>query len=207
MNMLLSSKHLMPMAQRHLLYSSQAIRTFSTWQDKKNLKFDAFNKEGSLPKDYSVKDEWKLKMNKMAEPFVPKPEFDHTPFDPNTRHNMEDVSNDLIYKALDIVAPKLDPQSCYVSIQHKGKTYHLFDASRIPLGRMAKMCAVFIRGKNKPTYDPQNSSQGDICVIVNASKPLVGGKKMQTKKYRHHTQYFSGFREINMEKLLLKDPA
>ena len=192
MNMLFSAtRHLMPVAaphhQRHLLLSTQAIRNFSTWQDKKNFKFDAFSREGAEPKDYSVKDEWKLKMNKMAEPFVPKKEYDHTPFDVNTRHNMDDVSNDLIYRALDIVPPKLDPQSCYVSIRHKGRTYHLFDASRFPLGRMAKMCAIFIRGKNKPTYDPQNSSQGDICVIVNASKPLVGGKKKQTKKNKHHT--------------------
>jgi ribosomal protein L13 len=62
---------------------------------------------------------------------------------------------------------------------HKGQRFHLFDASRIPLGRMARMCAVFIRGKNKPTFESGNPEmQGDICVIVNARKPLVWGKKV-----------------------------
>ena len=36
---------------------------------------------------------------------------------------------------------------------------------------------------------------------------MVGGDKKMSKKYRHHTKYFSGFREITMEKLLIKDPA
>jgi len=33
--------------------------------------------------------------------------------------------------------------------------YHLFNAERIPLGRMAEMISPVIRGKNKPGYDPK----------------------------------------------------
>jgi hypothetical protein len=55
-------------------------------------------------------------MTKMAEPFVPKPDMDRIPFNPNVRHNMDEIPNDLIYRALDILPPRLPPQSNYVSI-------------------------------------------------------------------------------------------
>ncbi len=98
------------------MLSSGATRCFSTWDDRKAHKFDAFKREGAEAKDYSVKDEWKLKMKGMAEPFTPKPEFSRLAFDPNIRHNMEDLPNDLIYRTFDVVPPKLPLQSAYVSI-------------------------------------------------------------------------------------------
>lgn len=118
-------------------------------------------------------------MTKLAGPFEGKPETERMAFDPNIRHNMDEISNDLIHRAINVLPPRQIPQSCYLSIMHKGQRFHLFDASRIPLGRMARMCAVFIRGKNKPTFESGNPEmQGDICVIVNARKPLVWGKKV-----------------------------
>ena len=88
----------------------------------------------------------------MAEPFVPKEEYTRLPFDPNIRHRMEEMPNQLVYRALRGVIPEKEPESCYVAVQHAGKTYHLFNAARIPLGRMAELCAIYIRGKHKPTY-------------------------------------------------------
>jgi len=140
------------------------------------------------------------------EKFVPKPEFTTRTFDPNIRHRVDEVHPDLLYRGLQQVMPEKEPQSCYVAIQHKGKTYHLFNAERIPLGRMARMCAVFIRGKHKPVYDAKKNECGDICVIVNAKNLYVTGKKKDLKLYRHHTQYFSGLKEYNMRELLEKDP-
>lgn len=200
---------LFPFAQRVSmpLQLNQTARVFSTYEDRKNLKFSAFNSEDQLPKDYSVKDEWKKRLGKLPEPFVPKPEVERIPFNPNIRHRLDEIPNDLIYRGIDVLPPRKDPQSCYLSVVHKGQRYHLFNAAYIPLGRMARMCAVLMRGKNKPTFNSQMPLQGDICVVVNAANPMIGGKKKQQKQYRHHTQYFSGFKEINMEKLLLKDPA
>jgi len=83
----------------------------------------------------------------------------------------------------------------------------LFNASRIPLGRMALLCANYIRGKHKPTYCTRNSDQGDVCVIVNAANPMVTGKKLRQKLYRHHTGYAGGLKEIEMRHLIEKDPA
>jgi ribosomal protein L13 len=52
------------------------------------------------------------------------------------------------------ILPDQKPESCYVSLNHNGQIWHLFNAEKIPLGRMAAMIAVFIRGKNKPHYVP-----------------------------------------------------
>lgn len=72
---------------------------------------------------------------------------------------------------------------------------------------MAKLCAIYMRGKHKPTYDSRVvGDQGDMCVIVNASHLKATGNKKDQKLYRYHTQYFSGLKETNMRKLLEKDP-
>ena len=121
---------------------------------------------------------------------------------------MDTISNDLIYRGLQTMAPTTEPQSCYISVSHKGQIYHLFNAERISLGRMARMCAVFMRGKNKPTYDFQKSAEnGDICVIVNAKTLHVTGKKREQKLYRWHSGYFSGLKEYNMVDMIEKDPS
>ena len=33
-----------------------------------------------------------------------------------------------------------------------GITYHVFDANKMPMGKMCSKAAVFIVGKHKPTY-------------------------------------------------------
>jgi hypothetical protein len=40
-------------------------------------------------------------MQKIPKPFEPKKEASIRPFDPNIRHRMDDVSNDLIYRGLE----------------------------------------------------------------------------------------------------------
>lgn len=55
--------------------------------------------------------------------------------------------------------------------------WHVFNAERIPLGRMAVMIATFIRGKHKPVYAYNRYDLGDKCVVVNADKVKVTGKK------------------------------
>jgi ribosomal protein L13 len=91
---------------------------------------------------------------------------------------MESITNDLIYRGLETLPPTKDPQSCYVAINHKGETWHLFNAARIPLGRMAALIAVYIRGKHKPIYDSTKPDLGDNVVVVNASHLKIGGKKL-----------------------------
>jgi large subunit ribosomal protein L13 len=64
-----------------------------------------------------------------------------------------------------------------------------------------------MRGKHKPIYDNKRGDQGDVCVVVNAAKLLVTGRKMDQKLYRYHTQYFSGLKEFNLRALVEKDPS
>lgn len=87
-----------------------------------------------------------------------------------------------------------------------GTTYHLFNAQRVPVGRMAVLISQYIRGKNKPTYVANQYQDGDKCVVVNMSDPLFTGRKRQQKIYRHHTGYPGGLKEYNFKTILEKNP-
>jgi large subunit ribosomal protein L13 len=71
---------------------------------------------------------------------------------------------------------------------------------------MAQMIAIFIRGKHKPGYAYNRFDMGDKCVVVNASKVKVTGKKMDQKIYRHYTGYVGNLKEIEMKDLVERHP-
>ena len=48
-------------------------------------------------------------MAKSADRFKPKEEFTKRPFDPNIRHRMDDITNDLIYRGLNQTLPQASP--------------------------------------------------------------------------------------------------
>jgi ribosomal protein L13 len=91
---------------------------------------------------------------------------------------MENLDNTMIYRALDFKEPHASPESMYCAVQFEGKTWHLFNAGRMPLGRIATMAANFLRGKHKPNYVHNRMGEhGDYCVIVNAAKQYMTGRK------------------------------
>lgn len=46
----------------------------------------------------------------------------------------------------------------------------MFNAARMPLGRIARLAAEYLRGKHKPTYvNRLGGVDGDFVVIVNAA--------------------------------------
>ena len=57
--------------------------------------------------------------------------------------------------------PQGDPQSAYVAVNYKGRTYHLFNAKRMPVGRMSVLISQYIRGKHKPGYTMNSYENGD----------------------------------------------
>ena len=73
------------------------------------------------------------------------------------------------------------------------RNWYVIDAEGKPLGRVASKAAVVLRGKHKPTYTPHVDC-GDYVIIVNASKVLLTGNKMEDKKYYNHSQYPGGLR-------------
>ncbi len=117
------------------------------------------------------------------------------------------MPNHLVYRFLDGILPQKEPESAYVAIHNKGETWHLFNAAKMPLGRMATQIAQLIRGKHKPSYVQNRYDLGDRVVVVNASNVKVTGQKKTQKLYRHHTGYPGGLKEILMKDLIKKDPA
>ncbi len=170
------------------------------------MKFSAFARK---PRDYSVDEaeELKKKMAIKAEPFQPKKEYSRIEFDPNIRHRMDSMDNTLIYRALEYKEPHALPESMYCAVQYEGKTWHLFNAGRMPLGRIARMAADFLRGKNKPNYVHNKMGEhGDYCVVVNATKQHMTGRKAQQKVYRKYTGYVGNMKTTSMKHMLERKP-
>ena len=72
--------------------------------------------------------------------------------------------------------------------------WHLVDAKGQVVGRLATRIAAILRGKHKPTYNPQEV-HGDNVVVVNAADVVLTGDKREKKLYQWHTGWPGGFRE------------
>ena len=81
----------------------------------------------------------------------------------------------------------------------------LIDAEGKTLGRLATEVARLLRGKHKPTYTPFIDT-GDYVVVINASKMILTGKKLDQKFYRYHTGYPGGLKETSYKNLMAKNP-
>lgn len=91
----------------------------------------------------------------------------------------------------------------------KGETlerkWYVVDASGMVLGRLASQVASILRGKNKPIYTPHVDT-GDHVIIINADKVVLTGRKLDQKKYYHHTGYPGGLKETAYRDLMNKKP-
>ena len=85
------------------------------------------------------------------------------------------------------------------------RNWYVIDAEGKPLGRVASKAAVVLRGKHKPTYTPHVDC-GDYVIIVNASKVLLTGNKMEDKKYYNHSQYQGGLRIRTAKEMVERYP-
>ena len=85
------------------------------------------------------------------------------------------------------------------------RNWYVIDAEGKPLGRVASKAAVVLRGKHKPTYTPHFDC-GDYIIIVNASKVLLTGNKMEDKKYYNHSQYPGGLRIRTAKEMVERYP-
>ena len=79
------------------------------------------------------------------------------------------------------------------------RKWYIIDAENKPLGRVASEAAKLLRGKHKPTFTP-NMDNGDFVIIINCSKAVLTGNKLNQKVYTHFTGYVG-----NMKKTLAKD--
>ena len=83
---------------------------------------------------------------------------------------------------------------------------HTIDASGRVLGRLATEIAILLRGKHKPDF-VLNKDVGDFVVVKNADKIKITGKKIEQKKYYHHTGYLGGIKETPLKKLFSENPG
>lgn len=83
--------------------------------------------------------------------------------------------------------------------------WHLIDAKGQVVGRLATQVAHILRGKHKPSFTP-NYDCGDYVVIINAKDVKFTGDKVDQKKYRWHTGYPGGLKEITVKEQLEKKP-
>ena len=85
------------------------------------------------------------------------------------------------------------------------RKWYVVDAAGCTLGRLASEIAKVLRGKNKPIYTP-HADTGDYVVVINADKITVTGKKLDQKKYYHHSDYVGGMKETTLREKLEKKP-
>lgn len=74
------------------------------------------------------------------------------------------------------------------------RQWFVVDASGLRLGRLATHVANILRGKNLPTFTP-NQDAGGFVVIINSDKIEMTGKKWDTKKYYRHSRFFGSLKE------------
>lgn len=81
----------------------------------------------------------------------------------------------------------------------------VLDAEGQTFGRLMTQVATLLRGKHRPDYTPHVDC-GDFVVIVNASKVVFSGLKMEAKEYFTHSGYFGSTKSQTLQELLEKNP-
>ena len=74
------------------------------------------------------------------------------------------------------------------------KDWYIINAENLAVGRLAAFISKILRGKNKPTFNP-NMDNGDFVVVTNIEKIKFTGKKFKEKKYFKHTGHPGGIKE------------
>ena len=95
--------------------------------------------------------------------------------------------------------------STYMPKAETNRKWYIIDAANKPLGRTAVVAANILRGKNKPTFAPHVDC-GDHVIIINCEKAILTGKKLEQKKYQHHTGWIGGLKEVKYGTLMQENP-
>ena len=85
------------------------------------------------------------------------------------------------------------------------RKWYVLDAAGKPMGRVAVVAANLLRGKLKPDFTP-NVDCGDFVIIVNCGKAVLTGKKLEQKKFQHHTGWIGNLKEVKYSDLMVQRP-
>jgi large subunit ribosomal protein L13 len=84
------------------------------------------------------------------------------------------------------------------------KQWFLIDAEGQNLGRFSSKIAKILRGKYKTNFTP-HADCGDNVVILNASKIVMTGDKLNKREIFSHTGFPGGQKRITPIEMLAKD--
>ena len=85
------------------------------------------------------------------------------------------------------------------------RRWFVIDAAGQPLGRTAVKAANILRGKHRPEFTP-HADCGEFVIIVNASKAVLTGKKLEQKFYQRHSGYIGGLKSVQYKKIMAETP-
>ncbi len=85
------------------------------------------------------------------------------------------------------------------------RKWYVIDAANKPLGRTAVKAADILRGKHRPEFTP-HADCGEFVIVINASKAVLTGKKLEQKVYRHHSGYIGGLKEEGYKHMMATRP-
>lgn len=176
--------------------------TFCTENKLTSKEFMIQNRKYKYP-DRSIRDPME------NEPRYIPPEHTYKPTnDENTRMPFPKVDAVNFLKVFGVHYENfIKPQSSYFRVNHNNTVYHVFDAKRMPLGRLAIQAAKYLTGKHKPVFDPKKVLEnGDRVIVVNGEDIKVTGKKRYHWIFYHHTQYAGALHKIVFKDLMKKDP-
>ena len=83
---------------------------------------------------------------------------------------------------------------------------HKIDATDKTIGRLATAIATYLRGKNKPEYQPHIDG-GDIVEVYNLDKVKFTGKKFDQKEYHHYSGYLGGLKTKKLKDVFAANPG
>ena len=85
------------------------------------------------------------------------------------------------------------------------RKWYVIDAANKTLGKTAVAAATILRGKHRPEFTP-NVDCGEFVIIINAEKAILTGKKLEQKKYYHHSGYVGGLKTVGYDEIMAKRP-
>ena len=94
----------------------------------------------------------------------------------------------------------------YFNKENTDRKWRIIDAEGKVLGRLAVEIANALRGKDKPSFTP-NQDCGDFVVVTNAEKVVITGNKAEQKIYHRHSGFNGGHKMETQGNLLQRRPT
>ena len=99
----------------------------------------------------------------------------------------------------------MSTKTTFNGIESTERSWHLVDASGLPIGRLASEIAQVLRGKHKPEFAP-HLDVGDHVVVINAGEIAITSNKPEQKMYHSHSGFPGGIKSESFNALKKRKP-